>query len=211
MNISLQDLINKYDAYFTADPEKWSGEERDKFCFDAVRTYQNIENILDAGCGNGHLLEYFYNIWGDTAKYTGLDMSPVACELARKKVPAAEIKCGLIEDTEFDNPFDVVVLLGVIEHMDPDDMEHKASLAAIRKLMTPSGILYIEAPNCISYRNSIHEEGFRQLSSRNRQFEWHLWRETWEKIFTDSGFEIIESLKGPVQEWEFVWILKRSE
>jgi len=209
MDISNSALIKKYNEYYIADPEKWSGDERDEFCFSAVRSHQNIENILDLGCGNGHLLRYFADRWGKTARYAGLDFSPVACELAKKKVPEADIRCGLIEDTDFGHTFDVVVLLGVIEHLDPEDIDHKASLAAIGRFMSPNGILYIEAPNCISYRNSIHEEGFRQLASRNRQYEWHLFRPTWEKIFQNAGLEIIESITGPKQEWEFIWTLRK--
>jgi 2-polyprenyl-3-methyl-5-hydroxy-6-metoxy-1,4-benzoquinol methylase len=128
---TVPELIQKYDDYFTKDPDKWAGDPRNEFCFNAVRTYPYIERIIDAGCGNGHSLLYFYNKWGLSAQYAGIDMSPVACELARKKVPTADIRCGLIEDCEFEKPFDLVLLLGVLEHMDQEDMWHKKSLAAI--------------------------------------------------------------------------------
>jgi hypothetical protein len=97
--------------------------------------------------------------------------------------------------------------------MDPEDIDHKASLAAIRKLMTPYGILYIEAPNCLNYKSNKEPgvESFHVVAQGNRQFEWHLKRETWESIFLKAGFEILESLDGPAIQWQYIWILKRSE
>jgi 2-polyprenyl-3-methyl-5-hydroxy-6-metoxy-1,4-benzoquinol methylase len=213
MNLTNEDLVHKYNEYFRADPEKWSGEERDKFCFEAVRTYQNIENILDLGCGNGHLLRYIADRWGQTAQYAGLDFSPVACELARKKVPEADIRCGLIEDTDFGHTFDAVVLLGVIEHLDMEDIDHKESLAAIKRFMSPNGILYIEAPNCIAYKSNKFPgvESFHVINQGNRQFEWHLLRSTWERIFEKAGLEIVESIEGPAIQWQFIWTLQKCE
>ena len=205
MNITNNDLIKKYDDYYTENPNKWDTVDRDRFCFDVMSKY-DIGNILDVGCGNGHLLKYFKENAG--VECAGVDMSPVACELARKKVPSADIRCGVLSEVDFGSLFDAVVLLGVIEHLDMEDVGHTKSLADIRALMKPDGVLYIEAPNCIAYPKSEHHEGFRQLNQGSRQFEWHLLRPTWEKIFQDAGFEIIESIKSPVIQWEFIWVLK---
>jgi len=212
MSITNASLIEKYNNYYLADPEKWSGEERDKFCFDTIRSHPCIENILDCGVGNGHLLRYFADKWGQTAQYAGLDFSPVACELAHRKVPEADIRCGLIEDTDFGHTFDAVVLLGVIEHLDPEDIDHKESLAAIKRFMSPNGILYIEAPNCLNYKSNKQPgvESFHIIAQGNHQFEWHLKRETWENVFRKAGFEIAESLEGPQIQWQFIWILKKN-
>ncbi|MFA5715010.1 MAG: class I SAM-dependent methyltransferase [Candidatus Paceibacterota bacterium] len=206
MNITNDDLVKKYDDYYTENPNKWDTVDRDKFCFDVMSNYQ-FKNILDVGCGNGHLLKYFDNNMSGVT-YAGIDLSPVACELARGKVPAADIRLGVLGEIEFDKKFDAVVLLGVIEHLDMEDVNHTKSLADIRNLMAPGGVLYIEAPNCIAYKKSEHFEGFRQLNQGSRQYEWHLFRPTWEKIFKAAGFEIVESITSPVIQWEFIWVLR---
>ena len=207
MNITNADLSKKYDDYYKENPNKWDTVDRDKFCFDIMGKYK-FKNILDVGCGNGHLLKYFFNHYREAVGYAGVDLSPVACDLARGKVPSADIHLGVLGEVEFDDQFEAVVLLGVIEHLDMEDMNHTKSLAAIRNLMSPGGVLYIEAPNCIAYKKSEHFEGFRQLNQGSRQFEWHLFRPTWEKIFKEAGFEIVESIKSPVIQWEFIWVLK---
>jgi SAM-dependent methyltransferase len=206
MNITNDDLVKKYDDYYTENPNKWDTTDRDEYCLNVLQKY-TFDSCVDVGCGNGHLLKYLDNNIRRNVEWAGLDMSPVACELARGKVPSADIREGIL-GYDFGRKFDAVVLLGVIEHLDMEDKWHTESLAQIRDLMAPGGILYIEAPNCIAYKRSEHHEGFRQLNQGSRQYEWHLFRETWEEMFEKAGFRIVESLKSPVIQWEFIWVLK---
>jgi hypothetical protein len=68
------------------------------------------------------------------------------------------------------------------------------------------GICYLEIPHNLLY--SEGEKGFRRLTTRSKQVEWHLERDDWEDIIRQSGFTIEQRLKGLNEAWEFVWTLR---
>jgi hypothetical protein len=76
--------------------------------------------------------------------------------------------------------------------------------------MSPNAVLYVELPNCLAYKSNKEPgvESFHVVNQGNRQWEWHLKRETWEKIFIEAGFEIAESIEGPAIQWSFIWVLR---
>jgi SAM-dependent methyltransferase len=190
-------LVEEYDAYYTANPGKWAAVARVKFAWKATR-HLAPTSILDVGCGNGHALEYFKGRYPE-ADLFGIDLSPVACDLAYKR-SGAHIENVFIEDYRPGRKFDLVLCLGTAEHFtDP-----LAGLQAIRELV--GGRFYLEIPNCLSY--SPGEDGYRRLAFGSRQMEWHWPRSRWEKAIKEAGFAIEESLVGLSPSWEFVWILR---
>lgn len=199
--ITCDTLIAEYDRYFLNDPDKWTGPKRNQFAEKVLEKY-NItpDYILDVGCGNGHTLKHFKGVYPD-AELHGLDLSPVACEIARQNVEGSVISKGFVENANFDVLFDLILCMGVAEHF----LDIKNGLRAMRKLLYERELLYLEIPNCLQYDPG--EEGYRRLSVGSRQMEWHLKRETWETLIIASGFTIIEAVKGLQPAWEFVWVL----
>jgi len=193
----------EYDKFYTDNPNKWAGDPRNEFAFKALMRHVGapVKNFIDVGCGNGHTVEYFSKRWED-AKPWGLDLSQVGIDLAKKRVPTGTFLCVPLESLKPIMKFDVVLALGVLEHFE----DHSATLSVLRKLT--GNLLYVEVPNCIGYRKSVKKEGFRRIRQGNRQLEWHLFRPSWEKLFTKYGFEIVESFVGPSQSTEFIWVLK---
>lgn len=196
-----QSLIAEYDAYFTEKPGKWAVEARNKFAVDVILNVTHADTILDIGCGNGHTLAYFGNEFPD-AKLYGIDISPVACDLAREN-SGAVVECTFIEDYHPDMKFDIVLCMGTAEHF-----EHPVDgLKSIRELT--GGYFYLEAPNNLSYSpGPSGNEGYRRLSVGSHQLEWHWTREQWEQAIAYAGFEVVRSLQGLKPAWEFVWLLK---
>lgn len=183
-------LAKYYDQIYTEEPLLWTrrSEARNKFAFEAL---QKPATLLDLGCGIGETIAYFESRWNDV-KYYGVDVSSVAIELAKKKVPSATFICGLIDDVQV--KADLTMLMGVAEHFE--------NLDKLKDL--PDGIVYLEIPNCLKYAQS-KEEGFRR---EGRQYEWHLKRETWEQVLLDNGFETVQTLTGLHPAWEFIWVLR---
>src|SRR4030042_5892895 len=178
----------------------------DRLAFDTLNEYfgkSRPRDLVDIGCGNGHTLEYFARRWPEVA-YTGIELSGEAIKLARRRVPGASFLHGIFDEMTFPQKYDCILLLGVIEHFD----DLAKSLKRLRKLLTKKGICYIEAPNCINYPESIHDEGFRKTNIGTHQVEWHLYRSTWELILKQAGFEIVASLKGINMQSEFVWLVR---
>src|SRR3990172_12395575 len=84
-------MVNKsstpefYDAIFREKPHKWENIHRDYLAFNILSQWtKEPVTMLDYGCGNGHTIALFHSQWPDTF-YTGVDISTVALDLARKR------------------------------------------------------------------------------------------------------------------------------
>ena len=194
--------VEFYNAIYKARPSKWADIDRDYTAFKTINSVMDEPGrMLDIGCGNGHTLAFFKSQWPGT-QYTGVDISDVALDLAKKRIPEAEFYEGI----PLGRLWDIIVLMGVAEHF-PLFVEE---LRYIGTCLVQSGYLYLEAPNCLAYSND-QEEGFRQTHRGSGQKEWHWKRATWEQALDDAGFEIVRRSIGPFAAWEFIWILRRSD
>ena len=191
-------MTDFYDAIYRSNPNVWSKPARDEFAFAALKDHEPA-SMLDIGCGSGHTLRYFMDRWPEV-EYYGVDTSKVALELARKNVKGATFFDDLWQAPRVT----LIAMMGVLEHF-----PELAELRNVRQHLAPGGRMYIEVPNCLNY-SQTQEEGFRPTNGRNRQTEWHLRRTTWEKTLTENGLEIITSLKGLNEAWEFVWLCRQS-
>jgi SAM-dependent methyltransferase len=189
--------VDFYDRVYKANPEKWSAAPRDEFAFQALSSFSEPASLLDFGCGNGHTLRYFMDKWPDT-EFFGVDISGVALDIARKKIPGAKF-ANSIDDMPKVN---IITMLGVLEHF-----EDLREIRNVADHLSPSGLLYVEIPNCLAYSNS-RDEGWRKTTGGSGQVEWHLTRQSWERIFDRSGLRILKSLIGKNPSWEFVYILQ---
>ena len=125
-----------------------------------------------------------------------MEISPVAVEVAGLRCPYARFICGTVDSVFV--KVDLVTLLGVAEHF--EDMDE---LGRVKRVLKPGGLVYLEIPNCIAYRPG--KEEFRGAGKQN---EWHLKRESWERIIEAQGYRIVEALRGNAVTWEFIWILE---
>ncbi len=110
--------------------------------------------LLDAGCGTGGLIRRLGPRrvgW----KWTGVDVSPLALELVRKRCGAtADLQEGSVTALPFDNGvFDAVVSADVLYHLDDDS----AALREFHRVLCPGGVLVVNVP---AYRWlwSYHDE-----------------------------------------------------
>lgn len=197
-----EELIEEYNTWFKTDGTKWAGkagQSRDMFAIGTMSKYLPPRSIADIGCGNGHSLEAFHSVYPSADLYA-IDLSIEALERVRELLPEATLIEGFIEELQLSDPFDWVLCLGTAEHF----RDLPLGLKTLRSIT--SQICYLEIPHNLLYSPGI--EGFRRLKTRSRQHEWHLTREIWELEIQDAGFDIVESLTGLNEAWEFVWVLK---
>ena len=103
------------------------------------QTKLSESSVIDIGCGYGWLLDYF-----DEAKLIcGSDISEHAIEIAQKRKPERKYKVADIQNgVAFDNKFDLVLAINVIEHLTkPQD-----GIKAICEALKPGGIALVHLP-----------------------------------------------------------------
>jgi ubiquinone/menaquinone biosynthesis C-methylase UbiE len=104
---------------------------------------QNNLHVLDAGCGEGHLLSQMYE-HAPRHNYYGVDITPIALKKAKQRCKTANIQKMNLTNLSFKTAtFDVVICTEVLEHM----LEYKKAIAELKRVLKPGGVLIITIPN----------------------------------------------------------------
>lgn len=115
---------------------------RNKIVSEVIK--RNGGTILDIGCGSGQL-EQELGKSIINKKYFGIDISSKTIKRIKKKFPKGNFVVRNILDLEFkNNYFDVVVVLEVLEHIDPSKVFKV--LKKIYQLLKNGGILIASVP-----------------------------------------------------------------
>ena len=119
--------------------------------------------VLDAGCGTGGLLRQLREAqpaW----LLTGLDFSPLACELARERASGVAVVQGSIAALPFpDASFDAVVSCDVVCQV-PDDGQ---AVREIDRCLKPGGIVVLTMP-AYQWMYSYHDRSVANLRRYSR-------------------------------------------
>ena len=75
----------------------------------------NNTRILDVGCGFGHMLDYL-QAWNIDAQYTGVDICPEFIDVARQRHPKADFRLLNILETDIEETWDWVFLVGAFNY-----------------------------------------------------------------------------------------------
>ncbi len=99
--------------------------------------------ILDAGCGEGHLLEKIYNLNPKHLLF-GFDITKVALESAKKRVPKAKFSLQDLTKLNISKEyFDIIICQDVLEHI----QDYKKVILNLSNLLKKEGIIIISYPN----------------------------------------------------------------
>ena len=99
------------------------------------------QRLLDAGCGTGGFLRWALDR-GSFAGAAGVDIGSAAIDLARERLPEADLRTGSLKSLAFrDGAFDLVVTNDVLQHVPEDEVE--ASLGELRRVLAPGGTLLL--------------------------------------------------------------------
>ncbi len=106
----------------------------------AVLRYKHTGHLLDVGCASGSFLLGMQRHPGWQVE--GVDISAYAANLARKI--GLKVTNSTLEAATFpEHTFDVVTLWDVLEHL----QDPVASLAEIKRILKPNGLLVLRVPN----------------------------------------------------------------
>jgi SAM-dependent methyltransferase len=112
------------------------------------------KRLLDLGCGLGGVLHAYEGC----AACFGVDRSPTALHLSRRRTRAALVRGDVAAPPFRAGAFDTIVALDVIEHLEDD----AACLRAAGALLAPGGRLVVAAP-ALGLLWSQHDETFGHL------------------------------------------------
>jgi SAM-dependent methyltransferase len=137
-----------------------------------------VGRALDLGCGDGRLTGEL-----DASELTAADVSPVALERARRRLPEARIvELGPDAALPFDDgSFDLVLCAETIEHV----RDVQLLLSEIRRVLRPGGTLALTTP-----ANRLFGRRPDPLSPHLRFFT----RRSLRRLLGELGFEV-ESLR----------------
>jgi ubiquinone/menaquinone biosynthesis C-methylase UbiE len=97
--------------------------------------------VLDAGCGTGGYLRWLLDA-GSFSSAAGVDVASTAVELARERVPEADLRVAPLSALPFgDASFELVVTNDVLQHV--DETELGGSLAELRRVLCADGTLLV--------------------------------------------------------------------
>ena len=94
-------------------------------------------DVLDVACGTGVLFpDYLHR---GVASLTAVDIAPEMVKIARQKFPQVKVLCGDVEQTVFDQCFDVIMIYNAFPHF-PDPVRLIGCLA---RWVKPGGRLSV--------------------------------------------------------------------
>lgn len=105
---------------------------------DFLQYIKDGDNVLDAGCGNGRLLD---SIAEKKIQYTGLDVSSELVQKARERYPHHTFLVGNITDLSFeDASFDAIFCIATFHHL-PSEKYRLQALNEFKRVLKPDGHL----------------------------------------------------------------------
>jgi len=145
-----------------------------------VKTYIRGNNILDAGCGTGHLT---LELLQEGFTVTATDYSQELVDFTREAIDQTDY-CARVywldlrkTETLAEDNYDTIICLDVLEHID-DDM---IALKNLKSALKPGGVLIISVP-ALDWLYSHRDEEIGHYRRYNKH-------ELLKKL-TDAGFEI---------------------
>ena len=118
---------------------------------EAVSPMQSVPQILDLGCGQGHITEKMRQAI-DCAEFSGLDYSISAINYAHEKYPGIDFAVGDANDSPYAKEFfDVVVCNNLWEHV-PDPV---FLLSGIKRILKHGGYLIVSTPSRYRANNLV--------------------------------------------------------
>ena len=173
--------------------------------------------ILDAGCGTGRNLVYFFR---EGYEVFAVDQDPQALSQTRRlaaslapALPAANFRVEPVEAMSFPDAFATVVILSAVLHFARDEQHFRAMLASAWRVLEPRGLLFCRLASTIGLEHQV-----RPVSGRR-----YLLPDGSERFLVDEvllmnltgqlGAQLLDPLKTTVvqnQRSMTTWVLRKT-
>jgi len=153
--------------------------------------YQEGDRILDAGCGEGRNLKWFYaNNYG----ISGIDIDNERLQIAKLNYPnsASHFQVGNLDDLPYnENEFHHVFCSAVLHFAQSEEHFFKM-FSELFRVLKPKGTLLVRVASTIGLDGNIP---YLKESKTNREGTFYLTREHIKIIADDYKVEFIEPIK----------------
>ena len=153
--------------------------------------YLSGQSILDAGCGEGRNLKWFYH--NDFEIY-GIDFDPSRLELAQKKYPKItdHFILGHLDALAFTNNYFDHIICNAVLHFVKDETHFMAIFSELIRVLKWNGILFIRMASTIGLDGKTP---YLKDHGSNRQSSYFLSREMLQKVLQNFNITLIEPVK----------------
>lgn len=141
--------------------------------------------ICEVGCGAGEILNQLYTKFSDAVQFTGYDISPDAIKLTVNRAnDRLHFHQRDILETNLDNPYDLILLMDVIEHIEN-------IFDFLRGIQSKGQLFMFHIPLDLSVISVLR--GHPLLRSRKEVGHIHYFtRELALELLDETGFEVID-------------------
>lgn len=156
--------------------------------------------VLDIACGTG---EWLQELARRGAVASGLDISARAIQLARLRLPQADLREGVAESLPFDaSAFDLVTCMGSLEHF----LDQPGALREMHRVGNAAGRVLILVPNAgfLTRRLGLYG-GTGQVAIRETVRP----LDEWQGMLGDAGFKV-EARWRDLHPLSLAWICHGS-
>lgn len=153
--------------------------------------------VLDIGCGRGHFLNALRR---EGWTCTGTELNETAARHAREAL-GLDVRIGAFDGAEFpDQAFDAIYLWHVLEHLPATSR----TLADVRRMLRPQGLLVIAVPNLESWQARWTRYHWFHLDLPRHYVHYSA---SWlTKRLSDLGFRIVETNHFSAEQNVYGWI-----
>ena len=152
-----------------------------------ITKYKKNGKLLDIGCAAGTFLLGMREQEGWQVE--GVEPSPAVAAAARRH--KLKVHTGTLEEARYpDGAFDAVTMWDVLEHVhDP-----AATVAEIRRILKPGGILVVRVPNLASWDARLFGKTWAGLDAPRHLYVFS--PQTLGRLLSDQGLPVIEQSSG---------------
>ncbi|MGB2807860.1 MAG: methyltransferase domain-containing protein [Sedimentisphaerales bacterium] len=150
--ITNQSLKNHYDAVYKKGQERYfsfSSYNQCKLILDFIDNWEG-KSVLEIGCGEGALSAMIG--FAGAKKVDAIDYSEEAIKIAKSKINLDNVNYICKEAVDIDSQYDVVIMLGVLEHIDNPFETLKSFMD---KNVKNKGVLIISSPSFLNPRGYV--------------------------------------------------------
>ena len=173
--------------------------------------------VLDAGCGRGRNLVYFFR---EGFEVRAIDPDPTAVaavrDLARRLAPAlpeANVRCETAEDSTFPDACADVVISNAVLHFASDDARFLAMLRGTWRLLAPGGLFFCRLASSTGIERLVRPLGGRRFALPDGSDRYLVDDAYLEGLTAELGGRLLDPIKTTVVQGQramTTWVVRKE-